>query len=380
MKNDDEMYESLLSRYEVYQEQQQKQKRIIQHTIPVFVCFCFTVVLGLGIWNQRSKLPDVPVKSDITETTSSETATTASSLNVDAGNKTTAETTAAIPQTMSWTATERVTSSVEPPKETSVIREAGTQEQTASVARIQTAGVTETVQSVPVMTALPTVTSYEGNYGTIQLRSTDPVQTTASVQVIEDSTTDGTTCQTTSPTEKKDSKGGLGVRSDAAESTDTSVKHDTPYPGEPGFQVRDEGNAWVFTAVCNGDAPGDFSIPYVIDNDRFQILYEELEISTETRSRVYQLCDTETHRYFSVTQFLMQDFQARIESDDAADAFDLCKSFSVTDSSGFIVPHKEYMTFYSVYWTDGKYIMFMVTDDARLIHNKLPDQFHAAES
>ena len=38
------------------------------------------------------------------------------------------------------------------------------------------------------------------------------------------------------------------------------------------------------------------------------------------------------------------------------------------------------MTFYSVYWTDGKYIMFMVTDDARLIHNKLPDQFHAAES
>ena len=80
MKDHYEMYQSLLSRYDAYQEKKQRQTRIIRRTVPVAACFCFTIVLGLGVWHHRASLPDVPVKPEIvTETTtecSESTATT----------------------------------------------------------------------------------------------------------------------------------------------------------------------------------------------------------------------------------------------------------------------------------------------------------------
>ena len=76
MKNHYEMYQSLLSRYDAYQEKKQRRMRIVRRTVPVAACFCFTVVLGLGVWHHRASLPDVPVKPEVvTETTAESTIT-----------------------------------------------------------------------------------------------------------------------------------------------------------------------------------------------------------------------------------------------------------------------------------------------------------------
>ena len=68
MKNDDQMYQSVLSRRDAYRLQQQKRTRTVRRVVPVLACFCFTVGLGLGIWKHQSNLPHVPVKT-VTETT-----------------------------------------------------------------------------------------------------------------------------------------------------------------------------------------------------------------------------------------------------------------------------------------------------------------------
>ncbi len=71
MKNHNEMYQSLLSRYEEYQEKKKKRALIIKRTVPVLASFCFAVVLGLGIY---AKLPkDIKSPPDIEESIVTET-------------------------------------------------------------------------------------------------------------------------------------------------------------------------------------------------------------------------------------------------------------------------------------------------------------------
>jgi hypothetical protein len=68
MKNDDQMYQSVLSRYAEYQETKKKNRRqTIRLTVPVLACFCFCAVLGIGYWNHFQKLPNIPVKPDVIE-------------------------------------------------------------------------------------------------------------------------------------------------------------------------------------------------------------------------------------------------------------------------------------------------------------------------
>ena len=68
MKNDDQMYQSVLSRYAEYQETKKKNRRqTIRRTVPVLACFCFCAVLGIGYWNHFQKLPNIPVKPDVIE-------------------------------------------------------------------------------------------------------------------------------------------------------------------------------------------------------------------------------------------------------------------------------------------------------------------------
>ena len=72
MKNDDEMYQSLLSRYNDYQEKREKRIRTIRRTVPVLASFCFVVVLGFGLWDNLAKLPNIPEQSEIVNHTTVE--------------------------------------------------------------------------------------------------------------------------------------------------------------------------------------------------------------------------------------------------------------------------------------------------------------------
>ena len=85
MKNDEQMYQSVLSRRDAYRERKNQRIRTIRRTVPAFACFCFAVVLGLGYWKQRSALPDIPVQPETTKTavTGTEPAQTSSVLTDD---------------------------------------------------------------------------------------------------------------------------------------------------------------------------------------------------------------------------------------------------------------------------------------------------------
>lgn len=50
MKNHNEMYQSLLSRYEEYQEKKKKRIRVIKYTVPLIASFCFCIGI-IGYWN-----------------------------------------------------------------------------------------------------------------------------------------------------------------------------------------------------------------------------------------------------------------------------------------------------------------------------------------
>lgn len=67
MKNDNDMYMSLLSRYNEYQEKKKARIRIIRHTAPVTASLCFSAVFAFLLWDNFSKLPSMPITQDITD-------------------------------------------------------------------------------------------------------------------------------------------------------------------------------------------------------------------------------------------------------------------------------------------------------------------------
>lgn len=82
MKNNDEMYQSLLSRYEEYQQKKKKRLLVIGRVVPALACFCFCAILGLGYWNHIQKLPNIPIQSSVIEkTTIKNTDTTTTQIN-----------------------------------------------------------------------------------------------------------------------------------------------------------------------------------------------------------------------------------------------------------------------------------------------------------
>lgn len=67
MKNYDEMYQSVLSKYDEYLEKKRKRIRTFKRTAPVLACFCLTLVLGVGYWDHFKNLPHIPVQPNIIE-------------------------------------------------------------------------------------------------------------------------------------------------------------------------------------------------------------------------------------------------------------------------------------------------------------------------
>lgn len=80
MKNHNEMYQSLLSRYEEHQEKKKKRILTLKRTVPALACFCFCAVLGIGYWNHFQKLPNIPVKPDVIEEPTIEVPATTTSM------------------------------------------------------------------------------------------------------------------------------------------------------------------------------------------------------------------------------------------------------------------------------------------------------------
>ena len=67
MKNDDQMFQSVLSRRNEYRERKNKRIRTIRRTVPVLACFCLTIALGVGYWDHFKNLPHIPVQPNIIE-------------------------------------------------------------------------------------------------------------------------------------------------------------------------------------------------------------------------------------------------------------------------------------------------------------------------
>ena len=69
MKTYDEMYQSVLSKYDKYLEKKKKRNRIIRRTVPVLACLCLTMVFGIGYWDNLKNLPHNPEQTGIIEET-----------------------------------------------------------------------------------------------------------------------------------------------------------------------------------------------------------------------------------------------------------------------------------------------------------------------
>ena len=170
MKNDDQMYQSVLSRYAEYQETKKKQrKQTIRRTVPVLACFCLTIALGVGYWDHFKNLPQIPVQPNIIEeptiektdttTTSTDANTTVSSLTSSEPASTTAATTNSQTDRMTTTAgvqtqtvTTVVTDATEIPTTEQVVKPTETQAPITTASVIQTTVNTEQQTTIPIQT------------------------------------------------------------------------------------------------------------------------------------------------------------------------------------------------------------------------------------
>ena len=73
MKNDDQMYQSVLSRRQEYRAKKQKYLRIIRFAAPIAACGCLAVMLGIRFGGTVAELPDIPVEPSVSGTHESDT-------------------------------------------------------------------------------------------------------------------------------------------------------------------------------------------------------------------------------------------------------------------------------------------------------------------
>ena len=175
MKNYDEMYQSVLSKYDEYLEKKRKRIRTIKRTAPVLACFCLTIVLGVGYWDHFKNLPHIPVQPNIIEettierpetttTASTDTNTTVSSLTPSEPASTTAATTNSHTDRMTTTAskqTQTVTTVVTDATEVQTTEQVVKQTETQAPATTPSVTYTQPVTEPPVVTTeeTPTTTS-----------------------------------------------------------------------------------------------------------------------------------------------------------------------------------------------------------------------------
>ena len=165
MKNYDEMYQSVLSKYDEYLEKKRKRIRTFKRTAPVLACFCLTIALGVGYWDHFKNLPHIPVQPNIIEestiekpdttTTSTDANTTVSSETPSEPASTTAPTTNSQTDRMTTTAgvqTQTVTTVVTDATETPTTEQVVKQTETQAPATTPSVTYTQPVTDPPVVT------------------------------------------------------------------------------------------------------------------------------------------------------------------------------------------------------------------------------------
>ena len=171
MKNDDQMFQSVLSRRNEYRERKKKRIRTIKRTVPVLACFCLTIALGVGYWDHFRNLPHIPVQPNILEeptietpdttTASTDANTTVISETPSEPASTTAPTLNSETERMTTTAgnqAQTVTTVVTDATETPATEQAA--EQTEAPVSVETEPVTDSqhVTEPPVVTTVETQT------------------------------------------------------------------------------------------------------------------------------------------------------------------------------------------------------------------------------
>jgi cytoskeletal protein RodZ len=184
MKNDDQMYQSVLSRYAEYQETKKRRRKLaIKRTVPVLACFCLTIALGVGYWDHFRNLPHIPVQPNIIEEPTIETpdTTTASTdANTTVGSETPSEpasTTA--PTTNSETERMTTTAGVQTQTVTTVVTdatEAPTTEQVVKQTETQAPATTPPATYTQPITDSPVITTEATSAPFV----TEPITTTDS--------------------------------------------------------------------------------------------------------------------------------------------------------------------------------------------------------
>lgn len=170
MKNHDEMYQSLLSRYNDYQEKKKKRIRTIRRTVPALACFCISVVFIPMIWDDFAKLPSVTISPDIVDDLSKESSTSAYIADATESRLT--------DQTISTGAV----STTVPPYNTETGRNTATaaNQTVTTVVSVDDAGEHEQEATEHRETVLPVTTAAVIQTQPItEIQTTSPVQTTA---------------------------------------------------------------------------------------------------------------------------------------------------------------------------------------------------------
>ncbi len=235
MKNDDQMFQSVLSRRNEYQERRKRRILTIKHSAPVLACFCLCAVLGLGYWNHFRKLPGIPVQPDVIDETTLEVPETTTSTESENTSKT--QITKQTEPVFITTPTSRdrtdhisTTASIQT-QTTAAVTDASespvTQQVTGKQTEMQASATTHLVTEPP-----PTTTVPSSNNVTTAIQ-TDITLTTMAVGELTVSISDTvTTIQTYSPTTGEFTTDQMTTITDDTTTTTTTTNAFVPDPIE----------------------------------------------------------------------------------------------------------------------------------------------------
>ena len=180
MKNDEQMYQSVLSRRDAYRAKKERRKGVFLRAVPVLACCCLAAVLGLGYRNHLKKLPEIPAVQVDPEISGTELPVTAAPAVTESGQTVTTAVRTEKTQSVTAKSTETVTKTVTEAEatESAAARQTETQPVTAPPVT-RTGRVTQTqpmTQTKPV-TEPPAVTTEEPGAPEppIQTTETNPI-------------------------------------------------------------------------------------------------------------------------------------------------------------------------------------------------------------
>lgn len=83
MKSYEEMIQNILDARDIYDQKKQQQKVLARRYIPIVSSFCFSILIGFGVWNRLEQIPAIPpdTASELPTTTTAEPSQTESTID-----------------------------------------------------------------------------------------------------------------------------------------------------------------------------------------------------------------------------------------------------------------------------------------------------------